>query len=102
MDTFMDKLAEKRNTQNPSASSALKNIPKNSEFRSIQQTNMKRQQIQQSFLNEAFIMDQINTLKELQENKKEEIKHCDAFLFEMVANIIDRNMATRDGFQKGK
>ena len=28
--------------------------------------------------------------------------HCDAFLFEMVANIIDRNMATRDGFQKGK
>lgn len=74
MDTFMDKLAEKRNTQNPSASSALKNIPKNSEFHSIQQTNMKRQQIQQSFLNEAFIMDQINTLKELQENKKEEIK----------------------------
>ena len=48
MDTFMDKLAEKRNTQNPSASSALKNIPKNSEFRSIQQTNMKRQQIKRT------------------------------------------------------
>lgn len=74
MDTFMDKLAEKRTTQNPSASNVLKNIPRTSEFRSMQQANMKKEQTQQSFFNEAFIVDQINLLKELQENKKEEIK----------------------------
>ncbi len=70
----MDKLAEKRNTHNPSASNILKNIPKNSELRSMQQTNLKKQQTQQTFFNEDFFVDQINILKELQENKKEEIK----------------------------